>query len=240
MKKRRTEALLALCLFCVLPVFSQANAADSSGGVSLGSTRVIFSPGKGDAWITMNNTSTTPFLVQSWVDASSAQSPQDKSQDKKFIVTPPLYRQEQGSTRLRIVPVAAGFDKSKESVFMLNVKTIPVSNKVAKGANIVQFAYLMKIKLFYRPDGLQGKPADAFEKLTFARAGNTLTVNNPTPYFVTFRDLSVGVSKVADVTQMVPPQGSQTYTIPGAGGNVVKYTTINDFGGVTPEKKVSL
>lgn len=175
--------------------------------------------------------------MQSWVDDYSSSAPQGK----KFVVTPPLYRQENGTTRLRIVPVAGDFDKTKESVFMLNVKTIPVSKKVAKGANVVQFAYLMKIKLFYRPDGLQGKPADAFEQLTFSRSGNTLTVKNPTPYFVTFRDLSVGSSKIADVTQMVPPLGVQTYTIQGAGGNTVKYKTINDFGGHgRPEKTVSL
>ncbi|KNC91790.1 hypothetical protein GM31_01365 [Trabulsiella odontotermitis] len=214
----------------------QANAADNTGGVSLGATRVIFQAGKGEAGVNMNNTSVTPFLVQSWVDAYSAQDPQGK----KFIVTPPLYRQEKGTTRLRIVPVAGDFDKSRESVFMLNVKTIPVSKKVQKGANVVQFAYLMKIKLFYRPDGLQGKPADAYEQLTFSRSGNTLTVKNPTPYFVTFKDIIVGSSKITDVTAMVPPLGSQTYTIPGAGGTAVKYKTINDFGGITPERTVSL
>lgn len=236
MSKFRIEAFWALCVLFIFSVFSQANAADPAGGVSLGATRVIFPAGKSEAWVTMNNTSNTSFLVQSWVEAYSAQDPQGK----KFVVTPPLYRQENGSTRLRIVPVAGDFDKSKESVFMLNVKTVPVSKKVTKGANVVQFAYLMKIKLFYRPDGLQGKPADAFEQLTFSRSGNTLTVKNPTPYFVTFRDLSVGSSKIADVTHMVPPLGSQSYAIPGAGGNVVKYKTINEFGGVTPERTVSL
>lgn len=236
MNKLRIEALWALCLLFILSMLPQADAADTTGGVSLGGTRVIFQAGKGEAGITMNNTSVTPFLVQSWVEPFSPQDPQGK----KFIVTPPLYRQEKGSMRLRIVPVAGDFDKNKESVFMLNVKTIPISNKVKKGANVVQFAYLMKVKLFYRPDGLTGKAADAFEKLTFSRSANTLTVTNPTPYFVTFMDITAGSSKVADVTHMVPPLGKQSYTLPAGAGDTIKYRTINDFGGITAERTVSL
>lgn len=236
MNKFRIEALWALCLLIILSIFPQANAADTTGGLFLGGTRVIFQAGKGEAGITMNNTSVTPFLVQSWVDAFSPQDPQGK----KFIVTPPLYRQEKGTMRLRIIPVTGNFDKNKESVFMLNVKTIPVSSKIKKGANVVQFAYLMKVKLFYRPEGLVGKPADAFEELTFSRSGNKLIVTNPTPYFVTFMGITVGGSKVADVTHMVPPLGSQSYTLPAGAGNTIKYKTINDFGGITPERTVSL
>lgn len=236
MNKIRIEVLWALCLFFIFSLSPQASAADAIGGVSLGGTRVIFQADKGEAGITVNNTSVTPFLVQSWVGAFSPQGPQDK----KFIVTPPLYRQEKGTMRLRIIPVAGDFDKDKESVFMLNVKTIPVSSKVKKGENVVQFAYLMKVKLFYRPSGLDGKSTDAFEKLTFSRSGNTLTVTNPSPYFVTFMDIFAGGSRVADVTHMVPPRGSQSYKLPAGAGNTIKYRTIDDFGGITAERTVSL
>ncbi|MEI9745791.1 molecular chaperone [Enterobacter ludwigii] len=236
MTEFRIKAFCAFSAFFFYLLLPSAYASEPGTGVFLGATRVIFSAGKGEAWVAMNNTSSTPFLVQSWVDAYSSRDPQEK----KFIVTPPLYRQETGSTHLRIIPVSNEFDKNKESVFMLNVKTIPAGIKSAKGTAAVQFAYQMKIKLFYRPEGLSGKPGDAFERLKFSRAGNMLTVSNPTPYFVTFRNLSVGGVNIADVTAMVPPLGSQSYPVPGAGGGSVKYKTINDFGGVTPERTVSL
>ncbi|STW66281.1 fimbrial chaperone BcfG [Klebsiella michiganensis] len=41
------------------------------------------------------------------------------------------------------------------------------------------------MKLFYRPKGVQGDSQQAYRQLTWRRQGKTVTVQNPTPFYVT-------------------------------------------------------
>ncbi|MGO2143609.1 MAG: fimbrial biogenesis chaperone [Serratia bockelmannii] len=220
-----------LALFVFLLSFSGMTLAQEGGGFSLGKTRVIYNEG-GIATVDVNNTADgLVFLAQSWVTELDGRS-------APFIVTPPVYRQTQGSNRVRIIRSTGLLPEDRESTFWLNVKAIPAATQ--KKENQLSFAYVIKIKLFYRPKGLTGKPGDAYEKLTFSRSGNTLTATNPTPYYITFNKISVGGKNIKDVNAMVPPLGSQSYIVPaGATGNIT-YKTINDYGGLTPDKTVSL
>lgn len=200
------------------------------GGIRLGATRVIYTAGQKEATLSVINTSDTGFLVQSWTSDIRTDSA-----DKHFIITPPLYRQAKGTTTLRVLPATADFPADRESAYWLTVKTIPVHADVKKGANIVQFAYAMKIKLFYRPQGLKPRAAEAYKALTFSRSGDRLVVKNPTPYYITFNSVKVGGREIKDIKEMVPPLGSASYALPGGAGGSVTYKTINDFGGLTPE-----
>lgn len=237
LKKNILYSALSILFFTCMSV-----AQSSEGGFSLGSTRVIYPAEKKEATVmVVNSAPGLRFLAQSWVDPYS---PDGKSGSGKapFMVTPPLYLQTTGSNTLHIVRTGPVGANDRESVYWLNVKAIPSAKKTPgqKDGGTIQFSYLMKIKLFYRPQGLSGKPGDAYEKITFSRAGNKLTVNNPTPYYITFNKITVGGREIKDVNAMTPPLGSQSYSIPaGAVGDVV-YKTINDYGGLTQEKRVSL
>lgn len=226
--------LLGLCFI------SNAARADNDGGFSLGSTRVIYDGSKKEATITViNSAANAPFLAQSWVTEYS----QNKAQLAKapFMVTPPLYRQDQGKNVLRIIRTGGQIPDDRESVFWLNVKAIPAQSKANQGKNALQFAYVMRIKLFYRPASLSGNTEKAAEQLTFSRQGNTLVAKNTTPFYVTFNKLSVGGKEIKDAsTLMVPPFGEQRYTVQsGISGNQVSFLALNDFGGLLPERKVS-
>lgn len=48
--------------------------------------------------------------------------------------------------------------------------------------NKLQVNIKSKFKIFYRPNGLAGDPAKAWQQLKFTQSGGHLTVANPTPY----------------------------------------------------------
>lgn len=224
----------------IATLFSSAVHAENKGGFSLGSTRVIYDAGKKDATITVvNSAPDAPFLAQSWVTEYAP----DKKQPEQapFMVTPPLYRQDQGKNVLRIMRTGGQMPADRESVYWLNVKAIPAASKGLQGKNTLQFAYVMRVKLFYRPSGLSGAPEKAADQLSFSRTGNTLSVRNSSPYFVTFNKLSVGGKDIKDASSlMVPPDGEQHYSLPvGATGHQVTFRALNDFGGILPEKSVT-
>lgn len=58
--------------------------------------------------------------------------------------------------------------------------------------NTLQLAIISRIKLYYRPAKLALAPDQAAEKLTFSRSGSSLTLTNPTPYYLTVTELNAG------------------------------------------------
>ncbi|MEL4013639.1 fimbrial biogenesis chaperone [Dryocola clanedunensis] len=209
-------------------------ALSSSASTVIGGTRVIYDGSKKETSISISNPTKAGqsgvFLVQSWVEgeASGSKAP--------FVVTPPLFRIDANQENiLRIVRTGGNLPEDRESVFWLNVKSIPASD--GNSENVLQIVVKSRLKLFYRPAKLPGLPIEAYKQLTFSRSGNKLQVNNPTPYYVTFYSLKVGGMEIKDA-DLVPPKGSTSYAFPaGAAGSVV-WQTINDYGGISkPETK---
>lgn len=213
-----------------------ASAAET-GGFSLGSTRVIYNADQKEATFTvLNSAESTPFLAQSWISSYDKQGARPP-----FVITPPLYRQDKGKNTLRIMRVGGALPEDRESAFWINVKAVPATSKPGAGENRLSFAYVLRIKMFYRPAGLTGDAAKAYQQLVFTKQNNNLVVKNPTPYHITFNKVSVGGKDIKDVTAMVPPKGQQTYSLPaGSSGINVTFKTINDMGGVLPEQNTSL
>lgn len=204
-------------------------------GVVVGGTRVVYDGSKKEASISVSNPEKqTPYLIQSWVesasDAATAKAP--------FIVTPPLFRLDaEQENVLRVVRTGGRLPEDKESVFWMNIKSIPASDKPE--SNALQISVKTRIKLFYRPAGLTGNAAEAYKSLTFARQGNELHINNPTPYHVSFFQVTVGASELKNAG-MVAPHGSLNLPIPAGAQGVVRWKAINDYGGITSESNAPL
>ncbi|QJI40170.1 molecular chaperone [Pseudomonas sp. ADAK2] len=207
----------------------------SWAGVVVGGTRVVYDGSKKEASISvMNPEKTTPYLIQSWVESTSATA----TQKAPFIVTPPLFRLDAGQENvLRIIRTGGTFPENKESVFWVNIKSIPSSEK--SDTNQLQISVKTRIKLFYRPLGLSGSASEAYKSLKFSRSGNQLQVNNPTPYHVSFYRVSVGNAEIENAG-MVAPQSSLTLTIPAGATGVASWQSINDFGGISPDVSAPL
>ena len=219
------RSCLMSCAALMLTLMSQNCFA---GGVALSSTRIIYDGSKKEASLTVNNKSTSDeFLIQSWVD--------DVNGNKKtpFIITPPLFKL--GPTKnnvLRIVNTSGELPQDRESVYWVNVKSIPATSEDAEGKNILQIAVRTRLKLFYRPAGLKGSSMDGWSKLQFSRIGtNQIKVDNPSAFNLTFNKFYIN-GRNLEKTGMVPAKGSLNIELPAGTGTVneVKYDIINDFG----------
>lgn len=201
--------------------FVQAN-------ISLNSTRVIYDAKQKEASISViNKSDKLAYLVQSWIDDIN-----DKKQTD-FIVTPPLFRLNQAQTNaLRIIRVGGSLPDDKESVFWLNIKSIPGTEQ--NDSNRLLIAIKNKIKLFYRPTGIQGNVYDAYKNVAFSVQGNKLVVKNSSNYYLTFAKIAVDNVTIKD-PRMIAPQSSDQYVLPKTSATKVTWSIVNDYGGETKE-----
>ncbi|NIF33060.1 fimbria/pilus periplasmic chaperone [Enterobacter sp. Cy-643] len=203
--------------------------ARAEAGVALGATRVIYPEGQKQVQLAVtSNDEKSTYLIQSWVENANG----DK--DSRFVITPPLFAiKGKKETTLRILDATNNqLPKDRESLFWLNVKAIPSMEKSKLNENTLQLAIISRIKLYYRPDNLALAPEKAAEKLTFSRSNGQLTVNNPTPYYLTVTDINAG-TRVLD-NALVPPMGKTSVKLPADAGTNITYQTINDYGALTP------
>lgn len=205
-------------------------------GVIVGGTRLVYDGNKRESAISVKNPDKTPYLIQSWVDSDGADGKQKGGAKPPFVVTPPLFRLDAGNeNQIRIIRAGGALPEDRESVFWLNVKSIPAtpSSASATNANLLQISVKSRIKLFYRPDSLKNKHEDElYPQVTFQRQGNSLQVTNASPYYLTFYSLKVGAASVDTSNIMLPPKGSAHYTLPAGGtGGQVSWQLINDYGG---------
>ena len=227
--------LLALCL-----VATTVNAS-----VVIGGTRVIFPAKDGEVTVRMTNQSTTPALVEAWIDSGDVHSTPDKV-NTPFLITPPLFRMEPNrdqSLRILFTHSEQPLPADHESVFWLNVLEIPPKPSGAQfqDKNYLQLAIRSRLKLFYRPAGLAGDPVKAPNELHFkavSDAGSVaLVIHNPTPYYVTISQITVNVGgtshkagpgMVAPLSDLRLPV-TDLKQVPDA-GSAIQYDCINDYG----------
>lgn len=218
----RVSALL-LAIFSLI-LSSQAVMADS-GGVGLGATRLVYHANEKQTSLDVRNTHTgSPFLIQTWLDNDAGVKTQD------FVVVPPLsVLRPKSENTLRIIFTGKGLPNDRETLYWLTVKAIPQSPE--QGTNTLQLAAASRIKVFYRPAGLNEKTDEAYKKISPSLSGNTLTLKNPTPYYLTLITLRVDNKEIKPF--MLPPEGA--VTVPGSFSGVknISYQTINDYGAWT-------
>ena len=213
--------------------------------VIIGGTRVVFPAKDGEVTVRLTNQSTTPALIEAWIDDGDAKATPDKVHTP-FLITPPLFRMEPNrdqSLRILFTHSEQPLPADRESVFWLNVLEIPPkpNGPQFQGKNYMQFAIRSRLKLFYRPAGLAGYPANAPNELSFkavSDAGSvTLVVHNPTPYYVTIGQITLTTGGVSHKVNegMVAPLSDLRLAVPDlkqapAAGSVIQYDCINDYG----------
>ncbi|WP_148250376.1 fimbria/pilus periplasmic chaperone [Raoultella terrigena] len=223
-----TQSLVAGFLMIATAGFS--TVADA--GVALGATRVIYPAGQKQVQLAVtNNDDNSTYLIQSWVENADGQK------DGRFVITPPLFAmQGKKENTLRIIDATNNqLPQDRESLFWMNVKAIPSMDKSKLSDNTLQLAIISRIKLYYRPAKLALSPDQATEKLRFRRSANTLTLINPTPYYLTVTELNAGTRVLENA--LVPPMGEASVKLPPGAGSEISWRTINDYGALTPRMK---
>lgn len=213
-----TTMMMASLLILSLTSTSQA-------GVIIGGTRVIYAGDKKEASLSVSNPDGLAYLIQSWIEPSSAGESR-----APFIITPPLYRLDRNQQNVMRIVLAGNISQDKESMFWLNIKSIP---SVTPRDNTLQVAVKTRIKLIYRPVTLnKTNSEEQADKLKWQRTGDRIQVTNPTAYYMNFNEIRIGSVKVDDVT-FVAPGSSRSYAVP-AGGTTgqIQFRLINDYGGI--------
>ena len=229
--KKTVSALFISTLLTSAPAFAD---------IMISGTRIIYNADKKDVNVRLENKGNRPLLIQNWLDTGDDNA--DPSQIKvPFTSTPPVSRIEskRGQTVKVMFTGTTQLPADRESVFWFNVLEVPPKPDASKVENqsLLQLAFRTRIKLFYRPSGLKGEPAEAPAKLTWKLNNAQLQVNNPTPYYVSFNDVAIesgGKSYKVD-SSMVAPFGQVSFAVTDIASSVssgkVIYKAINDYGG---------
>lgn len=225
-----TSSAVVFTLSCLAMT---ANAQNTTGGVSLGATRVIYAENaKQTSLALLNHSKADRYLINSWVED------EHDNKTKDFLITPPLFVAEPKSENtLRIISLSPKLPQDRESVYWINVKAIPSIDKDAlENQNTLQLAVLSRIKLFVRPVTLKKSPEEYTNSLTFTKKNGGVEAENPSPYYMSMTNVNVDSTRVANV--MVAP--FEKKMIANISGKKVSYQLVNDYGGLVSKIEFEL
>lgn len=218
----------SLSQWIFLITLSVSGAANS--GVVIDSTRYLFKEGSREISAQMENKDDHPFLMKSWVEAPEGGS------NAYFMVTPPLYRLEaKQRNTIRIFPNAHinSAPKDRDSVYFLNIMSIPPTDSSLEGENKLQLAVRHRMRLVYRPKAIQNlKINDEAKKLEWRKANNTLTLKNPTPFFIHFKSVVINGKELKEKVAHIDAFSIKEFNLPaGTDGNQITWKIATEHGG---------
>ncbi|ECZ1773375.1 fimbrial chaperone [Salmonella enterica] len=213
--------------------------------IVISGTRIVYRGAQKDVNVRLENKGSRPLLVQTWLDTGNDNT-EPGAIKVPFNATPPVSRidPKKGQTIKIMYTGSQTLPSDRESVFWFNVLEVPPKankNENSAAKNTLQLAFRTRIKLFYRPQGLGDLAGEAPAKLTWRmkheQGKSVVTVNNPTPYFVSFNSIeleSTGKKYIVD-GQMAAPLTETSFTLKTAttiSSGKINYSFINDFGGI--------
>lgn len=228
MRKRSFGAALLTLFFLSLPLL-QAKA-----GVVIGGTRFVYPEREKSISFSVRNPSDESYLIYTKVEPGGLWTGADipHGLQSTFVAMPQLFSlHPERENTVRLIFTSGDVPADRETLFTLNVAAIPSANHDVSG---VQTAVRSRFKLFYRPAGLAGKPDDAYQALHWSRSKNKVVVNNPTPYYVTLYQLSLGGKSIPDGGVVAPFSERLLDGCITPGLCEVRWQTINDFGRIMP------
>ncbi|HHA1915886.1 MULTISPECIES: fimbria/pilus periplasmic chaperone [Enterobacter] len=220
---------LTLSAVTLIILAQQAHAA-----IALDRTRVIYNGAQNSLSLNITNQNKAlPYLAQSWIEDEKG-----NKIESPITALPPLQRVEPGAKGQVKIQTTGALDvlpKDRESLFYFNVREIPPKSDKP---NTLQLALQTRVKMFYRPQGIEiprGDDNEAQKRLTLSRQGDSYQINNPTPYYVTIVAASTS-PKGANLTSfkpiMIAPKSSSSLGVSASAlGSQPVLTFINDFGG---------
>ncbi|MGF6916372.1 fimbrial biogenesis chaperone [Paraburkholderia sp. 40] len=220
-----------------------AQIGSACASVIMPSTRVIFDGNAREQSLQFSNQDDGPSVMQVWVDSGNAQSTPDTA-DAPFLVTPPIFRIEpKAGQTVRLVFTGKDLPQDRESVFYFNTLQIPSKNAAYADQNQMLVMLRNRLKLFYRPAGIEGSAQKAQQQLTFriGKQGKSerVTANNPSSYYISLLDGSVtcGTHTATFAADMLAPHSEAGWSIKGecpleGATPSLKIKYVDDYGAV--------
>lgn len=187
-------------------------------GMTIESSRVVFSASDRERSLMLANENSYPVLVQTWVDNGNLKNTPETVDNVPVIPLPGVFRLEpQEKKNLRLLATHQPQATDRESLYWLNVYEIPpVEAKLPVNLSVVKVAIRLQLKLFFRPENLSPSPDKVVEqqKIELQRVPGSLAIkiSNSTPYFATYRSLSLeGEGSMQTLEPgMLPPFSTKT------------------------------
>jgi chaperone protein EcpD len=232
----------------LIPIFVASvlgfSSLPSVASVVVSGTRVVYSLTEKEQTVRLSNDGKLPSLVQVWVDDGDIKANPNTAK-APFLVSPPVSRIDVGKGQsIRLIYTGEPVPQDVESIYYFNLLEIPPKPAAEEGGQLLQFAFRTRIKLFLRPDGLEGDANEAPTKITWRaeRHGDVWEViaSNPTPYHVTFLNLDVKTGDATLATSaggMLKPRETSTFSMKSKNDSFmtwekIEYRFVNDHGGV--------
>lgn len=137
---RKIAVLLAL----------SALSLQAQAGVVIGGTRFIYNEGKPSISFRVINQSPSRYLILSKIVADG-----DPHAAVPFVATPPVFALNgHKENEIRVMYTSGQLPADRESLFWVTVANIPQAD--SQQQNTLQIAVRSRMKLFYRPKGIQG------------------------------------------------------------------------------------
>lgn len=235
------KALSALA-HCLL-IFGVPTSAQAD--MTIDTTRIIYLGGKRDVTFKVSNISNEqPSFVQLWLDDGNSSATAEDAVSP-FNLTPPVARINAGASQVvRMVFTGEPLPPDRESIFYFNMLELP---QKSAADNKLSFAVRTRIKVFYRPQGIKGEPANVLDQVTWKIVQKdkewVAEGSNPTPFYLSFFSLNLDDNEKFEFFvdgDMLPPMGKLSIRLGEVGKmkqsyKAIKVNYINDYGGVTPK-----
>lgn len=213
-------------------------SSTSVANVVISGTRVVYPAQSKEISIQLNNAGKNPALVQTWITDAS----EDRSKPTPFVLTPPVFRMEGNKKQtLRVIYThEQALAQDRETLFYFNLLDIPPTPKAEDlgGKNYLQFSLMSKLKFFYRPQNLKPSIDQAYQQLTVQQNSTGVTIQNPTPYYITVSKVTLLANKddttplgETDLTPMIEPFGKADVklSVP-SNAKIAQVEYVNDYG----------
>jgi fimbrial chaperone protein len=227
----------------VAPLALAAQLGSASASVVMSATRLIYPADAREQTLQLTSQDDSPSVMQLWVDSGDTESTPQNA-DAPFIVTPPVFRiNPKAGQTVRLVFTGKDLPQDRESVFYLNTLEIPSLNSTYADQNQMLVMLRNRLKIFYRPTGIEGSAQKAPEQLSFhleSEAGKwRLSANNASGYYISLIEGSlVSGSHVASFTpSMIAPHSGQSWKVESAHIDDstavrVKVKYVDDYGAI--------
>ncbi len=208
-------------------VMSQAYAV-----LGLDRTRIIFNEAEGGTSVVVDNQDpASSFLAQTWIENQKGEK-----LTNSLVALPFLQKigpKQKKQIKISYMDGQNTLPTDRESLLYFNVLGIPPQGKEA---NAVQFTIQSRLKLFYRPKGIDYKvSADKnFQRdMKVSKQGGSIKLTNPTPFNIIVTNINVDRSKDNSFPEtIIAPFSDTTVTLKNPSWNSFEVGYIDDFGGL--------
>ena len=195
------------------------------GGLSVSSSRIIIDGGRTSSSIVLSNASSIPYLTRVLIEDESG------NKEEQLIAVPPVAYSPPGrQIRFQVVVLAPEkLPVDRESVFYFHSHSVPGNQNSNNALNV---ALDNRLKVFYRPSGIEGNMVAAIEGLRWTLKGGVLQATNPSKFNVSLIGVGIDQSYKQLDHCVIAPEQSVRFRLKKQYPNkvTVRWAAMDDYG----------